>query len=103
MPSRREAFSHTDPYRHRSERLGKTSLLEAMLALTRSTEKPLADAFLGDWQGRDLVFAGEEKPAIQLEVRFGVAEGKVHSPISYRVEVEFDNQGRSCRRIDEYS
>ena len=82
---------------------GKTSLLEAMLALSRSTEKSLADAFPGDWQGRELVFAGEEKPVIQFEVRFGTAEGEVHSPISYHLEVEFGNKERSCRRIDEWS
>src|SRR5947209_7268111 len=82
---------------------GKTSLLEAMLALSRSTEIPLAEAFPGDWQGRDLVFAGEEKPAIQFEIRFAAVEGEVHTPLSYHLEVEFDNQGRSCRRIDECS
>ena len=63
-----------------------------MFALSRSTEKSLAEAFSGDWQGRDLVFAGEEEPAIQFEIRFGGAEGEVHSPISYHLEVEFGNE-----------
>jgi predicted ATPase len=80
---------------------GKTSLLEAMLGLSRSTSKPLADAFSGDWQDRELVFAGEEKPVIQFDVRLGVAEGQVHSPVTYHLEVEFGT-GRSCRRTDEW-
>ena len=81
---------------------GKTSLLEAMLALYRSTEKSLAEAFPGDWQDRELVFAGEEKPVIQFEVRFDAGEGEIHSPMTYHLEVEFGKE-RSCRRIDEWS
>jgi predicted ATPase len=84
---------------------GKTSLLEAMLALYQSTERSLADAFSGDWQGRELVFAGEEKPVVQFEVRFDAADGEVRSPITYHLEVEFGFQfgrERSCRRIDEW-
>jgi predicted ATPase len=81
---------------------GKTSLLEAMLALFRSTEKPLVDAFPGDWQDRELVFAGKERPVIQFEVGFGAAEGDLHSPMVYHLDVEF-GKGRSCRTIDEWS
>ena len=80
---------------------GKTSLLEAMLALYQSTERSLADAFAGDWQGRELVFAGEEKPVVQFEVRFDAAEGKIRSPMTYHLEVEFGRE-RLCRRIDEW-
>src|SRR5713226_4894307 len=76
---------------------GKTSLLEAMLALSRSTEKPLAEAFPGDWQDRELVFAGEEKPVIQFDVRLGAAKGEVLSPITYHLEVEFGKEPL-CRR-----
>jgi predicted ATPase len=80
---------------------GKTSLLEAMLALSRSTSKPLAEAFPGDWEGRELVFAGEERPVIQFEVRLSAAEGEVHSPMTYHLGVEFGT-GRSCMRMDEW-
>ena len=45
---------------------GKTSVLEAMLALSRTTEKPLPDAFPGSWTGRELVFHGSEEPTIEL-------------------------------------
>jgi predicted ATPase len=81
---------------------GKTSLLEALLALHRSTEISLPDAFPGDWQGRELVFAGAEKPVVQFEVRFDAAEAEGSPPITYHLEVEF-GRGRSCRRIDEWS
>ena len=80
---------------------GKTSLLEAMLALSRSAEKQLSEAFPGAWQDRELVFAGAKEPAIQLEARLGAAEGEGHAPITYHLEVEFGT-GRSCRRIDEW-
>ena len=81
---------------------GKTSLLEAIFALFRSTEKPLAEAFTGDWQDRELVFAGEDKPVIQFEVRFATAEGIISFPAIYHLEIEFE-KGRSCRAIAESS
>jgi predicted ATPase len=67
---------------------GKTSLLEAIFALFRSTEKQLVEAFPGDWQDRGLVFAGAETPAIQFEADFVAANGNVRSPLTYHLEVE---------------
>ena len=55
---------------------GKTSLLEAIFALFRSTLKPLAEEFPGDWQDRQLMFEGAEKSVIHFEVRFGAASGE---------------------------
>lgn len=78
---------------------GKTSLLEAMLALSRSTEGPLAEAFLGEWKDRDLVFTGEDKPVVQFEVHF--SEVAALSPRTYHLDVEF-GEGRSCKRINEW-
>lgn len=78
---------------------GKTSLLEAMLALSRSTEKPLAEAFLGEWEDRDLVFTAEKKPAVQFEVHFGESVGPLLR--KYHLDVEF-GEGRTCRRINEW-
>ena len=80
---------------------GKTSLLEAMLALSRSVGSPLADAFPGEWQDRELVYAGAEKTSLEFEVHFGVIRGKAHCQTAYHLEVEFGG-GRSCRRIDEW-
>ena len=79
---------------------GKTSLLEAIFALVRSTDRPLAEAFLGDWQDQELVFAGADKPVIGFEVRFGSASGEAPAPVSYHLEVEFGKR-QSCRAIDE--
>jgi predicted ATPase len=81
---------------------GKTSLLEAMLALFRSTEKQLNETFPGDWQDRELVFEGAEKPVIQFEARFGAAHGEARTPVTYHLEVEFGKE-QSCRAIDEWS
>ncbi|MEO6809335.1 MAG: AAA family ATPase, partial [Isosphaeraceae bacterium] len=81
---------------------GKTSLLEAMLALYRSTEKPLAEAFPGEWKGPELVFAGAEKPVVQFEARFGAAE-EAYSPLTYHLDVKFDNEVKKCKRIYEWS
>jgi predicted ATPase len=81
---------------------GKTSLLEAMLALSRSTDRLLPQAFPGDWQDRELVYGGAERPVIQFEVGFGSERGQSRTPMTYHLDVEF-RAGRSCRRIDEWS
>jgi predicted ATPase len=81
---------------------GKTSLLEAMLALYRSVDRHLEQAFPGEWQDRELVYAGVERPVIQLEVRFGADGGDLASPMTYHLEVEFGD-GRTIRRVDEWS
>ena len=81
---------------------GKTSLLEAMLALSRSTEKPLDQAFPGEWQGRELVYAGAEKPVSSSRSVSVPTEGEIRSPLTYHLEVEFG--GRTVmpqdRRMD---
>ncbi len=79
---------------------GKTSVLEAMLALSRSTERPLAEAFPGEWQDRELVFTKAEKPIIQFEVHFGSPGGVLVTPGLYQLEVEFPG-GTLCRRLSE--
>jgi len=40
---------------------GKTSVLEAIAALCRSVDHPLAEAFAGRWEGRELVWNGGEE------------------------------------------
>jgi predicted ATPase len=80
---------------------GKTSLLEAILALSRSTARPLAEAFSGEWQDRELVYAGREAPVVMFEVDLGAAGGENLSPMTYHLEARFDG-GRSCRWIDEW-
>ena len=48
---------------------GKTSILEAVGALSRSADHPLEAAFTGDWRGRDLVWQGADA-LVSLEAQF---------------------------------
>ncbi len=77
---------------------GKTSLLEAILALHRSSEEPLADAFPGRWDGTELVYEGATKPIIDLQTTL-IDETDPDSILKYRVSVEFPKSGRKCVRI----
>ena len=81
---------------------GKTSLLEAMLALSRSVNDSLHDAFPGEWRDRELVYAGAEKSVIQFEVRLANCGGPISSGLTYHLEIEF-RDGGSCWRGDEWS
>src|SRR6266436_6087291 len=40
---------------------GKTSILEAIAALCRSVDHPLAHAFTGTWEGRQLVWMNKRE------------------------------------------
>jgi predicted ATPase len=79
---------------------GKTSLLEAMLALSRSTERPLDQAFPGEWQDQELVYDGAARPVVQFEVALAIPGREVGPSLIYRLEVEFKG-GRSCRKMSE--
>jgi predicted ATPase len=50
---------------------GKTSILEALAALSRSTEKQLSVAFSGTWQGRSLVWQQDPTAIVRLEATLG--------------------------------
>jgi predicted ATPase len=79
---------------------GKTSLLEAMLALHRTTEGSLSDAFPGKWTGNELVFEGTDEPQVEFHAKF---EDRADSrAFTYHLSVEFSLEGRSCRRTDEW-
>jgi predicted ATPase len=45
---------------------GKTSILEAIAALCRSVDHPLAQAFTGSWEGQQLVWLGRRELPIVL-------------------------------------
>src|SRR5436190_17976472 len=53
---------------------GKTSLLEAMLALFRSRQKQLLYAFPGKWKGTELVFEDATTPMVELKGTFQLLE-----------------------------
>jgi predicted ATPase len=78
---------------------GKTALLESMLALHSSAKGPLADAFPGEWQGRELVNESSSEPRIEFEAEFH-ALPEEHR-IKYHLEVEFPQPGRTCLLVTE--
>jgi predicted ATPase len=80
---------------------GKTSLLEAILALSKSTETDLANAFSGDWKGRDLVYEGTERPEIEFVVTAESSEGENDFFFIYELKVEFPRKDRFCHQIEE--
>jgi len=49
---------------------GKTSIMEALAALCRSVELPVREAFLGSWEGADLVWQKNPDLDVWLEVGF---------------------------------
>src|SRR5882724_9996922 len=70
---------------------GKTSLLEAMYALFKSSES-MENAFPGDWSGTELVYLGSQEPKIELgatawDSRIGSVEA-----FAYLIELQFRQQ-----------
>lgn len=47
---------------------GKTSILEALAAVCRSVDHQLTDAFVGPWQGLDLVWQHDETETLAFEL-----------------------------------
>lgn len=72
---------------------GKTSILEAVAALSRSVDHSVASSFLGDWKGRELVWNGDRT----LDVRLGIQAPDV----SYRLAYTFESTGRIARITEE--
>lgn len=46
---------------------GKTSILEALAAFSRSADHPLQQAFMGSWKGRELIWQGNQTLAMTFE------------------------------------
>lgn len=67
---------------------GKTSILEALAALSRSVDHPLGEAFTGFWDGRQLVWNGDPDLPVILEAEFAA------KPLAYRLASRFPNRGR---------
>ena len=49
---------------------GKTSLLEAMCAFFRSSERLARDAFTGTWKGKELVFNGAKTGTVEMHAQW---------------------------------
>src|SRR5215510_4369611 len=83
---------------------GKTSILEAIMALCRSVDYPLAQAFTGSWQGSDLVW--QHTP--NLPVSLGAAVEEERRQFEYQLSCIFAPNGRTiyiqsehCKHIRE--
>ena len=76
---------------------GKTSILNALAALSRSTDLPLQQAFAGSWEGRELVWHGNAEGTVRLSAE-SIAEG---FPFQYSLECRFPNAGRNVVVEDE--
>ena len=74
---------------------GKTSLLEAVTALCLSVDHPLADSFLGQWEGHSLV-TRDGKSNVGLFARSDEVEYGIHCAFSSQGR-RCDLAGRSCR------
>jgi predicted ATPase len=75
---------------------GKTSLLEAMLAFFRSSQKQLLHAFPGKWKGTELVFEDAATPIVELNGTFRLLEsGKQEAfEFGYGLQVGFSGEPR---------
>ncbi len=76
---------------------GKTSILEALATLCRSVDHPLPQAFVGSWQGADLVWKGDIEQLVGLEAEVGIGK----KTCTYRFACRFLPQGRDVRIKDE--
>ena len=69
---------------------GKTSILEAIATICRSTDLELPQAFLGAWDGRAMVWQNAHDLPIRLRLEGNVAEERV----VYELECAFPDRGR---------
>ncbi|MSR58024.1 MAG: hypothetical protein EXS05_10150 [Planctomycetaceae bacterium] len=72
---------------------GKTSLLEAMTALSRSVDHPLSASFTGSWNGPQLVWNRRQDLPISLTADISSDEGN----FEYHYAIRFPASGRAPR------
>ena len=76
---------------------GKTSILEALASLCRSVDHQLPEAFVGSWQGAELVWKGDIDQIVALE-----AEGNVEEKNwKYRIGCLFAQRKRDVKLEEE--
>lgn len=71
---------------------GKTSILMALAALSRTADMVLEHAFGGAWEGRELVWNEEREGVVSFAADF-----KSDSTLEYRLACRFPNAGRFVR------
>lgn len=72
---------------------GKTSILEAIGALCRSVDRPLAEAFAGSWEGQALVWRGDTKRTVLLHANLESPRGS----FEYELDCRFLRTGRKAQ------
>ncbi|MGQ0633470.1 MAG: AAA family ATPase [Planctomycetaceae bacterium] len=77
---------------------GKTSVLEAIGALSRSVDLELATAFRGPWTGLQLLWRGQPGKAVSLSAK--VADQ--HGQFEYGFSAQFQPESRAVRCHDEW-
>jgi predicted ATPase len=78
---------------------GKTSILEALAALCRSTDQELWRSFTGSWAGRGLVWHRAAEPAVTLSAGGEADEDRWE----YRLTCRFGAQRRQAVVSEEYA
>ncbi len=76
---------------------GKTSILEALASLCRSVDHELPQAFVGSWQGADLVWKGDIDQIVALEAEGNTGE----KDWKYRLGCRFAQKGRNVKVKEE--
>ena len=71
---------------------GKTSLLEAIAALCRSVDHPISDAFIGSWDGTELVSSRGSDSTVRLSADVSDELGA----FTYDLFVHFGDKGKSA-------
>lgn len=79
---------------------GKTSILEAIAALCRSVEMPLSSAFTGAWEGRSLVWYGDDShdDTVYFDVEWTCDE----QSFGYQLDCKFPPQSRKVLTAKEF-
>lgn len=76
---------------------GKTSILEAIAALSRSVDYSLAGSFIGSWEGASLVWQGNVALDVVFDVTFDVAE----RALQYYLASHFAPTGQDVKIVQE--
>ena len=76
---------------------GKTSILEALASLCRSVDHQLSEAFIGSWNGTDLVWKGNLDQIVALEAEGNAGE----KDWKYRLGCRFEKKGRDVNIKEE--
>lgn len=67
---------------------GKSSILEAIAALSRSADEVSPRTFPGLWEGQELVWKGASDPVVSFDIRANDPEGPIEASIGFGFKAE---------------